>query len=793
MPLSIVLILIVSLLLPLESLWAQESRSGITISADDSRQDLTKNTIELIGNVRVLFKDQVLTAEYARIEFSKKTLYAKGQVRVTSIEAEMSGDEALFDTETGSGYIQNGILQAGAVYFEGRSLIRTENNEYIAENGKYTTCVNCPETWSFVSSKIRAELGGYAYMKNLVIRFGGVPVFWMPYLIVPLKSERQTGLLAPELEFSSRGGATLTQSFFWATSESQDFLFSLKNYELRGLKALVNYRYVLNKNSYGELDFASISDRAISDEDRFQSFARPGDDFNRRWFIKYNHYYEMPEGFIHRTTINNASDLQYPKDFPLETRNHGDSAMENRMSLTKNTESLHSSMELGYYINLMDSDPLSNNEYSVHRLPDIRLSRTSTQLMDTNWRYEWDLSHTQFARNTFGYDNINQAYDETQTTGRHLEAGGSVSSCSESNWYQNPKCEPLLDGEFNPERDLIRSGQRLDLRAQIYRTFDIGKFQVTPRAGFRNQSYDFDIAQVDRTSRQLLRTEVMTTTQFYRISESGFKHEIRPEVSLIAIPWLSEKAHPFFGDSAQTPYLVNANISNQDLNSPWGLQFDYYDRVFDRKVITAGVTNKWVERIRIPNSEQVAYKTRALWRLRQSYDFYQAELNSSRSQPLGDLNSELILSLDRFNLYQSATYYPYNDVTNVSSRVRIPGKRNSFYEIAHLLSYNVTPGQEVIRSNRTEDLTLYAKNQFDSISFLARGTWDINMDRNNSGRLKSIGWSAQVKLPGDCWYITFAQYQVTGGDSIVKINFDFIWDPNHKPGLPEDFVNQIGF
>lgn len=768
--------------------WAQNltQLKSVTISALESKQDLNKQTVELKGNVLITFKDQTLTADYARIDFNQKSLRASGNVFVQSLQASIQGTDALFDIDTGSGFIYNGVMKAGAIHFEGETLYRKGPDEYLVTQGKYTTCTNCPETWSFDSDRMRASLGNYAYMKNIKLKIGGIPVFWMPYLIVPLKSERQTGLLTPEFENSAVGGFTVTQSFFWAPSPSYDFLFSLKNYEARGVKGLLNYRYYLDKNSYGELNFATLYDQAIRNESRFISHNRTDQSHQRRWFIKYQHFYELPQDYIHRTQINNASDLQYPTDFPLETLNQGDSAMESRMSITKNKNQLHRSIELGYYINMLDSDPFAENRYSVHRLPDIRVSNISTSLGRSKWLYRWDINHLQLARNSIGYDNL-----RLDNQKKSVETSGPA-NCQTAQWYYDPECKYSFDGIYNPEQDLIRSGQRLDLKSEVFRTFEIGRLNLSPRLGLQSQQYRFDVPIQPTASRQQLRAELVANTQFYRVFESGIKHEIQPEFRMIAIPFLQETAHPFFGDSSQIPYSTNINISDADLNAPWGLQFDYHDRIFDRKVAMAGVTNRWIERETRADGS-TSYFTRAIWRISQSYDFYQQELKKDISQPLGDLHSELVVNMSRFIFIQSATYFPYFGVTNISSRVRAPMEAGAYIELSHLNSYSISPGQALNRDNRIDDFTLQLQKQFRNFGVIARGTYDNNSQSATGNRFKSFGVASQVKLPGECWYLTLTHYRLLRGDTFSTINFDFIWDPKQQPILSDGFLNQMGF
>jgi LPS-assembly protein len=113
----------------------------------------------------------------------------------------------------------------------------------------------------------------------------------------------------------------------------------------------------------------------------------------------------MPDDYIQRASINLASDLQYPKDFPLETMNHGDAAMENRVSVTKNTKDQHFSVDTSYYANLLQADPLAGNDDAVHRLPEIRWSQVEKNIGETNFVYtinlECKLFHLRYPDNKY--------------------------------------------------------------------------------------------------------------------------------------------------------------------------------------------------------------------------------------------------------------------------------------------------------------------------------------------------------------------------------------------------------
>jgi LPS-assembly protein len=765
---------------------------GLIITSKSFVRDFTNETVELEGDVKIVFKDQQLSADKVRLNLRSKTMDATGQVLVMSAKTTMGGDRILLDYETDTGVIFNGYVQSGNVVFEGLVIRKTSPTDYLADEARYTACTTCPEAWSFTGSSIRAELGGYAYIKSSLLRFGGVPVFWMPYLVVPLKSERQSGLLTPSFESTESGGLGFAQSFYWAMSRSQDSTWTLKNYELRGLKGLVNYRYVLSENSRGELDMGYLPDKVFSSSSRLKAFQNgKHEEIINRWFIKYNHLYELPEGYVHRASLNNASDLQYTRDFPEETLLlDGDPAMESRTSLTKNTADRHFMMDASYYKNLLQSNPLAGNDDAVHRWPEIRYALSQRRLDDSDWLFGFDLNYTNFARSTFSYDDMNVAADPlNENNERYLNPGGSDPICSTKNWEQDPDCFKLRDGKYDPQKDLLRTGQRLDFRPTLYHPLSFQYLDILPKLSYRATQYTFPVGEKRQNLRQYVRAEVAARTSFSRVFETEdqgrIKHEIRPELTVTAIPWLEQEAHPFFGDIDSEPFFGQENISDKDLNTGYGIQFDYEDRVNDRRLVTMGVTQRFTEKKILDGKPE--YRQFLTWKLAQSYDAFQAEKLADKAQAWSSVLSEIRFYLNQVELYQRVNYFPYQRATNASSRIRLSNQKQDFIELWQVLSFNITPGQTTTpdRDTRTETYTVTVKKDLKILEFIAKATYDANPGPDRS-YIGSWGYGAQFKLPGDCWYINLNQYKVTGGDPKFRINFGFVWDGETRPPVPDN-------
>lgn len=772
---------------------------NLTVNADSSSRDTELDIIELDGNVQIIYGDQHLQADRALISLRAKTIDAQGNVTLTSPQATIGGTKALLDYESSTGVIYDGYVKNGNMLFEGNYVIKTGEKDYLAETARFSTCSNCPESWSFGGTRIRAELGGYAYIKNATLRVAGFPVFWLPYLIVPLKSDRQTGLLTPEFGTSDAGGLMIGQSLFWVISPSQDATFTLRNYEFRGPMGLVNYRYMLNADSYGEMNATSIRDRAFGVDSRLNDFRTvdKGTPINR-WLIDYNHYHAMPEGFTHRLQIANAADLQYPKDFI--TRHHGEPAMENRMSLSKALEKDNIYVDSAYYLNLLQANPLASNNDAVHKLPEISYSRIKSPLGIGRLFYDWNFNYTNFARSEFAWDDMNCRFDDaaclTAGKGRHLVAAGpATSDCNKPDWQNDPTCTIQRDGTFDPDKDIIRTGQRLDFNGSLMRSFNLGRsFELMPTVQYRETQYRFQIENYSYNVRRYVRTDLALRTTLSGFYDGGtkdtpkkYKHEIMPELTYTTIPWFDHPSHPFFGAQNAAPYIAQPSLMESDILQPYGVPFDYNDRIFDRKLVTFAITNKLIQKKFLPGAPE--YRQNFYWRLAQSYDLYQDEIGLERKQSLSDISSEFKVNLDDYQMYQKVSYSPVYAVFDGSTRVRYTNKRGDFVQVQHDIVHNKIPTDITRRS--TEDYTFLVRRSARYIDFLGRATLNAIPQPNQAGvPLKSVGYGAQFKLPGECWNFTIVQVRTTEGGNSTDFLFDFAWAGKPVPVLPEDLLSR---
>lgn len=749
------------------------------ITSDDLERDNENEVMVLTGNVKVIYKTQFFEADSITIYFKKKQAHLKGNVRVQTLTHQIGGIETLLDYETGQALIFYGYVQSNNVRFQGNIIEKQNDNEFYVDNADYSTCSNCPATWSFSGSKIKAELGGYAYIKNSLLKVFGVPFFWLPYLVVPLKSERQTGLLTPEIGYIRNRRLVVTQSFFWAISRSQDTTITFKNYELGGLKPLIEHRYALSDSSSGITHFTYFNDRVFNSESRYNIY-RPANEkekpFNR-WALNTHHVYTLDPYNKFRAQMMLASDLQYPKDFYDEFTNYSDSALENKINYTNISDNSLVTAEMSHYRSLQQANPLASNTHSVHRNPEIHYDITLSKISNMPIYFTFDSSYTRFTRD--------KVYDDISTLSGQKYVSNNLNDPACEN-AANPNCVPTDDEAYTEGTDIIRTGSRIIAKATLNTdTFNIGNFMnVSPKLSYNEASYIFPIGEKRTASRRYLQFDLSTRTKLYKIYDDDFsltgvkyKNEIIPEIRYTHIPWIHHDSHPFFGttNTSEAPYSSRSIISDSDLNTAGGILFDYYDRVYDRHIVSFSLLDRLVRKKRTDNS----YKTVVNFRLTQSYDLYQASLGTST--PLSDLAGTLLVDLDQIQSYTQFNYYPYLSATNTITTLSYLNSQQQYFKIGLSSNRTQTPKQD--------DISFAIGFVSSYINVLTGVIFDASADRDNSSRLKKFSLITQLKPPGECWAINFYRDQKVGLEAEWKIKFEFSFDGKPTKVIPPAELN----
>jgi LPS-assembly protein len=226
----------------------------LTIQADWIEILTKKRQVTMAGSVRIIEDTSVLLCD--RLELDRRSSIAVMHRAVILVKTGVSADK-LIACRTASGLAGAGF---NAMTFEGDRLVR-EPEHYQVEGARFTAC-DCGDaapSWEIRAARAEVLPGERAWLTWPVFYLKGIPVFVLPAAYLPL-SERRTGLLFPQVNYSGRDGFVLSESLFVTLGGSADTTLSLDWFEERGFRERLEIRAVPGRRSRVEVRLAHIKD-----------------------------------------------------------------------------------------------------------------------------------------------------------------------------------------------------------------------------------------------------------------------------------------------------------------------------------------------------------------------------------------------------------------------------------------------------------------------------------------------------------------------------------------------------
>jgi LPS-assembly protein len=218
---------------------------GIATGSAGDLEYVREDYVRLVGGVQLKYQDVDIKAAQAELDLETQVVTAQGEVILDQGPRRLTGDTLNFNLETKTGTLTNATAHvAPDYYFEGREIVKTGEDTYQVTEGVFTSCNQEVPDWSFRLGTANVEVGGYARVRDASMRAKRLPVFYTPYILWPVKEDRTSGFLIPNIGYSDRRGASLGLAYYQVLGRSYDTTFHLDLYtqEYFGLGNELRYR-----------------------------------------------------------------------------------------------------------------------------------------------------------------------------------------------------------------------------------------------------------------------------------------------------------------------------------------------------------------------------------------------------------------------------------------------------------------------------------------------------------------------------------------------------------------------
>lgn len=217
---------------------------------------------DLAGSVRLRLGDREFMSEALQYDDANRRVFANKPSRFRDGGYLISSDSASFDLNSETGVFNKAdftLTDRGARGSAKRvELSRAGTAEL--DGVSYTTCSPKDETWKITAQHLDLDKDeGLGTARNATIRFGGVPVLYVPYMQFPIDDRRRTGLLFPSLGSDTRTGIDLSWPVYLNLDPQYDAIFTPRFMSDRGTQVNLAGRYLLPQST-GRVKFEYLND-----------------------------------------------------------------------------------------------------------------------------------------------------------------------------------------------------------------------------------------------------------------------------------------------------------------------------------------------------------------------------------------------------------------------------------------------------------------------------------------------------------------------------------------------------
>ncbi|MBV2208856.1 MAG: LPS assembly protein LptD [Thermomonas sp.] len=221
------------------------------------------------GNVTMRRGAQFMGADQLTFDKEKGRYTAEGSVRYQASGLRLLASHAEGDQQADSHSMRDLKYQL----LERRGNGQASRLEMVGDIGHlygatYSTCPTQDRHWELSANQIELNTDtGMAIARGAKLKFGKVPVLYLPWFMFPTNDQRRTGLLFPSISNSSRNGFDWKQPIYLNLAPNYDATLSPRIMTNRGISLDAQFRYLL-ENGDGVLDTSWMPNDKLRDRSR---------------------------------------------------------------------------------------------------------------------------------------------------------------------------------------------------------------------------------------------------------------------------------------------------------------------------------------------------------------------------------------------------------------------------------------------------------------------------------------------------------------------------------------------
>lgn len=528
--------------------------SPFFIKADKTTGQPDLSTV-LEGDVQLRRADTFIRADRVEYDMPTDTVKAQGKVRINRSGNVFEGPQLTLRVDA-----FEGALDAPEFSFlknrskgHAKRLVFAGPHRVIAEDAVFSSCqtmnagVWAPDWFLKARRIVLDETEDEGRVEGGSIQFKGVPIFPVPSFGFPLSAKRRSGFLPPSLVVDNQSGVTVATPYYWDIAPNRDLILTPELASKRGQRLLLDARDLqsITQPTHGSAHLELMPNDQIQER--------------QRWGLAANQVVTAPmlgRMVSASVQVNRVSDDNYWRDFT-----GAPGALSQRLLPTNAAVS-------------------------------TSLGPASLTVRTANWQVLQDMNQTG-GYITPPYDLAPQmvlAHQALNVVGFDVSSQLQASKFQSSRWYDcstnAAACQP------NATRSLAR--------LQVSRPWVKSFGYITPQVQLQSRHYSFDrqgLGIPAGSSYSTLDTASVTVPSlvldaglfFDRPMQWGgqrFLQTLEPRLYFVNTPYRQQSQLPLYDTGLSDFNFASIFSSNV---------FSGEDRIADNRMVTAGVTSRFVD------------------------------------------------------------------------------------------------------------------------------------------------------------------------------------------------------
>lgn len=357
-------------LAPAVALEAAENGEAITLTAETQRWE--GDVWRGLGDVRILYQDIKISCDEMEYNRTTQDLVARGRIIVDQGPSRFTADELYYNLGTKTGLFVDATGYIDPMYsFSGSEIEKLDETHYRVDRAVFTTCERDDPSppWSFSIRRALLEEEGFGRFHSSALRVQGFPVFYLPYLVWPIKQERAPGLLMPTFGYSDLRGFNVGLPIYFPVGRSYDTTV-LADYYANGYYGLGNeWRWTPRADAAGRSLAYAVYDEA-----------------NSEWQWRYNLIHNQGNlfGFRLLVELEDLSDVDFFQEFDRTFEANTRRSLYSQVYLNRTNGPARYNLRADRRITFLSTD-----DVELLQLPEAEVRVRSTSIGGS--RFYWDL------------------------------------------------------------------------------------------------------------------------------------------------------------------------------------------------------------------------------------------------------------------------------------------------------------------------------------------------------------------------------------------------------------------